>query len=99
MILVMGHLKFAPDKFAAVKPHAQAMIAATRPEAGCLLYAFAEDIAEPGVLRIAERWESAEALKAHVATPHMAAWRAALKEIGYLERDVRSYETAGERPL
>jgi quinol monooxygenase YgiN len=99
MILIIGHLKIAPEKFAAVRAHAHAMIKATRKESGCLLYAFAEDIAEPGVLRITERWESWEALKLHGATPHMAAWRAALKDIGVLAREVTAWEAGEMRTL
>jgi quinol monooxygenase YgiN len=99
MILVIGHLKIAPEKFAAARPHMRAMLDATRKETGCLLYAFGEDVLEPGVIRISERWSSWETLKAHGATPHMTAWRAALKEIGVLAREVTAWEGGEQRAL
>lgn len=99
MIVIIGHLKLAPEKFAAARPHMRAMVEATVKEAGCLLYAFSEDVAEPGVMRIAERWENWETLKAHGATPHMAAWRAVVKDIGVLDREVIAYEAGESRAI
>ena len=99
MILVIGHVKIAPEKFAAARPHMRAMLEATRKEDGCLLYAFSEDVLDPGVIRIAERWTSWETLKAHGGVPHMAAWRNALKEIGVLGREVIAWEAGEQRDL
>ncbi|HZP18979.1 MAG TPA: putative quinol monooxygenase [Bauldia sp.] len=99
MILVVGHLKFAPAQFAALKPAIRAMVEATRMEDGCHLYAFAEDAVEPGVLRIAERWSNWDALAAHGRTGHMAAWRAALKDAAPSERSVLAYAAGETRQL
>lgn len=99
MILVIGHLKIAPEKIAGIRKPLQTMIAATRQEAGCLLYAFAEDVSEPGVLRIVERWENWETLAAHGAAPHMATWRAALEGIEIVSREVIAYEAGKTKPL
>lgn len=53
-------------------------------EAGCIAYAPAVDsgaaldrfaAADPDVVTIVERWESVEHLQAHLAAPHMAAFR------------------------
>lgn len=99
MILVTGHLRVAPDKIAALRPAARRMLEATRKEDGCLLYAFAEDVIEPGVIRIVERWADWPSLEAHGKVPHMADWRAALKEIGVLDRSVIAHEAGGERVL
>ena len=62
-------------------------------------HAFSEDALEPGTIRIAEKWESWDALKAHGTTPHLAAWRAALKEIGLRGREVTAYEAGETRGL
>ena len=77
----------------------RAVITATLKEAGCLLYAFSEDVLEPGTIRIAEKWESWEALKAHGAMPHLADWREALKSIGVRGREIFAYEAGEARPL
>jgi quinol monooxygenase YgiN len=52
---------------------------ATRAEPGCHDYAFAAEVSDPRVLRVVERWEGPEALRAHFATPHMAAFQAAMR--------------------
>ena len=49
-------------------------------------------MAEPGLIRVYEEWESQAHLDAHMNTPHMAAWRAALGEIGVVARDVKILE-------
>lgn len=99
MILVMGHIRLPPEKMADVRRHARAMLEATRQEPGCVLYAFAEDLLEPGVIRIVEQWENWDALKAHGGVPHMADWRAALKEVGVIDREVIAYQAGETRPL
>jgi quinol monooxygenase YgiN len=100
MILVIGHVKIAPEKIAAVLPTLRATIATTRREAGCILYAFAEDVSEPGVLRIVERWESWETLAAHGKAPHMKTWSEFLKaNATVLDREVIAYEAGATKTL
>ena len=50
-------------------------IAASRAEAGCVAYAYAEDVIEPGLLRVNEAWTDRAALDAHFETPHMKQWQ------------------------
>ena len=99
VIVVIGHLKIPPEKLDQAKTAIGAVVAATLKEPGCLLYAFSEDALEPGTIRIAEKWESWDALKAHGTMPHLAAWRAALKEIGLRGREVIAYEAGETRVL
>lgn len=99
MIVITGHIRIAPEKVEAARPLARKNLEATRNEKGCLLYAYGEDVLDPGLIRITERWESWDALAAHGDSPHMAEWRKALKEIGVLERDLLAHETGEERPL
>lgn len=99
MIVITGYIRIAPEKLEAARPRAKINLEATRKEDGCLLYAYGEDFLDPGVIRITERWESWEALAAHGQSAHMAVWRAALKEIGVLERDLIAHETGEERVI
>jgi quinol monooxygenase YgiN len=92
MIIVAGFTRIDPARQDDLLPHARTMIEKTRQEDGCHLYCFAFDLVEPGVMRIYEEWESRAHLDAHVATPHMADWRAALGEIGVIERQVKIFE-------
>jgi quinol monooxygenase YgiN len=99
MIIVIGYLRIPPEKVEGARPAMRTVVAETRKEAGCLLYAFSEDVNEPGIIRIAEKWESWEALKAHGGAPHLAAWRDVLQAIGLREREVTAYAAGETRPL
>jgi quinol monooxygenase YgiN len=99
MIIVAGTLRVAPDRMEALRPHAEAVIAKTRQEPGCITYSFAEDLVEQGLVRIFELWRSRDDLDAHGRAPHMSEWRAALAEIGVLSRDLQRYETADGTPI
>ncbi len=92
MIVVAGTIRIPADKIDAVMPTAHTLIAATRKEAGCILYSFAFDVVEPGLLRIFEQWESRAHLDAHLKQPHMGPWRAKLGEVGASGRDIKVYE-------
>ena len=89
MIIVAGTIRVAADSQSETTPHAQTMVAETRKEDGCIVYSFAWDVVDPGLIRVYEEWESQGHLDAHMNTPHMAAWRAALGEIGVIERNVK----------
>lgn len=78
MLLIEGWLKLAAGEFAKIKDAGIAQVAATNQEEGCLHYSFAQDIADPDLIRISERWTSQEALAAHSASPHMATFNAAM---------------------
>ena len=99
MIIVAGSIRIPADRVEDLRPVALSMIEATRKEAGCITYAFSFDVKEPGLLRIFEEWERREHLEAHFKTPHMAAWRARLGEIGASGRSVKTYESDGGTPL
>jgi quinol monooxygenase YgiN len=69
---------------------AQANIPAVLSEAGCIEYRAVVDAADPAtgwasfgkdVLVIVEKWESRDALRAHAAAPHMAAYAAKVKDL------------------
>ncbi|MEP0320445.1 putative quinol monooxygenase [Bauldia litoralis] len=99
MIIVTGHLRVAPDAIEALRPAAKRTLEATRQEKGCILYAFAEDLIDPGLIRIVERWEDWPSLEAHGKAPHMDAWRADLKNVEIIDREVIAHGAGEERIL
>jgi quinol monooxygenase YgiN len=99
LILVTGHIRVAPEKVAELRPHIQALVAATRQEDGCLLYAFGEDINDPGTIRIVERWRDWPSLEAHGKAPHMAPWAAVAKNAGITSREVIAHAASEEKIL
>jgi quinol monooxygenase YgiN len=91
MVIVMGTVRVDPEAVERLRPAMEAMMAASRAEDGCLIYAYALDLLEPGLVRVSELWTDRAALQAHFQTPHMATWRAALA--GQVrDRDIKLYE-------
>jgi quinol monooxygenase YgiN len=98
-LVIAGTIRVPPERLDAFRPHMLAMLEASRAEDGCLAYSYAEDVAEPGLIRVFETWRDKTALDAHFATPHLAAWRAAWPEFGVSDRRLIAYEVASERAV
>jgi len=97
VIIVTGHLRVAPEHIDALREPMRAVLETTRKEDGCLLYAFGEDVLDPGLIRIVERWRDWPSLEAHGRATHMVAWRQALGEVGILEREIVGHEGTNQR--
>ncbi len=98
-LVIAGTIRVPPEKLEAFRPHMLAMLEASRAEDGCLVYSYAEDVAEPGLIRVFEAWRDQAALDAHFATAHLAAWRAAWPEFGVSDRRLIAYEVASQRAV
>lgn len=72
------------------------MVLASRAEPGCIDYAYAFDLMDDGLIRVSERWQDRDSLKAHFHTPHMAAWRAVWPSLNIQDRSLRLYEADPE---
>jgi quinol monooxygenase YgiN len=90
MIHVIAVITAKPGKRDEVLKHFRANVPAVRAEKGCIEYGAAVD-ADPALpvqtkygadtFLVVEKWESMDALKAHAAAPHMAAYGAKTKEL------------------
>lgn len=98
-LVIAGTVRVPAENLAAFKPHMERMLTASRAEDGCMAYSYAEDVAEPGLIRVFEVWRDQAAIDAHFQTPHMAAWRAVWPQFGVSDRRLSLYEVASERPL
>ena len=90
MIHVIAVITAKPGKREEILKHARANLAAVRAEKGCIEYGPAIDSDNalpfqtklgPDAFMVVEKWESMDALKAHAAAPHMAAYGAKTKEM------------------
>ena len=87
MIHVLAVITTKPDQRAAVLAAFHANMPAVHAEAGCIEYGPVIDTpnspAKYGedTFVVVEKWESADHLKAHAASPHMAAYGAKTKEM------------------
>ena len=99
MIIVTARVEIDPAHLGELKSAVATMENASRAESGCVDYTFALELSNSSVVRIIERWQSMEALTAHFATPHMAAFNKAFTAHPPKSIDVKVYEAAREVAL
>ena len=92
MILVIGHFRVPEENLEAIRPLMRKVIAATVLEEGCIEYAYSEDVAEPGLIRVSEKWRERACLAAHFATPHMKTWQEERAGLGLYDRSIRVWD-------
>ena len=98
-LLILGTVRLPPENLEEARGVMSAMIAASRGEDGCILYAYAQDVAEPGLIRVSELWRDRDALARHFASPHLAAWRAAWPRLGLTDRSLVLYVVGDAEPV
>ena len=90
MIHVVAIITARPGMRAAILEAARANLAAVRAEDGCIEYNIAIDAEGLGSFQakvgadtfvFVEKWRDAQALKAHAAAPHMAAYSGKVKDL------------------
>jgi quinol monooxygenase YgiN len=89
MIHVIAVITAKPGKRETILAAFRANVPSVRAEKGCIEYGAAADADPalpvqtkygPDAFVVIEKWESMEALKAHAAAPHMAAYAAKTRE-------------------
>ncbi len=73
MIVVRAELEVDPENVEAMKDAIRELETASLEEPGRHEYVFSQQLSNPAKLRIDERWESMEALEAHMGLPHNGA--------------------------
>ena len=96
---MLGSFRFPLEAVEQARPLMRAVIEATLAEDGCRAYSYAEDVAEPGLFRVLEQWDSRAALAAHFATPHMKAWAEQRMALGFYDRDISVYDLGAAEAL
>jgi quinol monooxygenase YgiN len=79
-ILVMGTIKLGAGEGAKAGKLLADHVEVVRREKGCEDYSFAFDVADPDLVRVAERWATPEALAAHGQADHQKAFGRALRD-------------------
>lgn len=91
MLLIAGFVRFDPQQRDATRAAILDQVRATREEPGCIRYIVAEDVEQPGTLRVMAEWVSWEALVAHFRTPHMDAFHGRVGWLGVREFTLQKY--------
>lgn len=93
MIIITGSFRVPPGSIDLIRPAMETMIHASRAEDGCIEYAYALDVLDPGLVRVIERWRDRDALEAHFRTVHIADWRAQVAALAISDRELIGYDT------
>lgn len=88
---MIGRFRLPVTRLAEARPILEAIIARSRAEPGCIEYAYGEDVLDPGLFRVIERWRDRAALDAHFASSHMARWRIDRAALGMTDRAITIY--------
>ena len=90
MIHVIATIRTAAGRRQELLSAFQKLVPLVRAEAGCIEYGTATDLATPiaaaapardDAVTVVEKWESVDALQAHLAAPHMLRHRERVKDI------------------
>lgn len=104
MIHVIAIVTAKPGMREAILAEFRANMPAVHEEQGCIEYGLAVDAEGMGPIQtpfgqdtfvVIEKWESAEALKAHAAAPHMADYAAKTKDMT-VSRIIHVLSSAGD---
>ncbi|MFM2300486.1 MAG: hypothetical protein RLZZ84_222 [Pseudomonadota bacterium] len=98
-IIVIGQFRIPAERMAEARPLMRKVMQATRAEDGCIEYNYAEDVLDPGLIRVSEVWASREQLATHFKAPHMAVWAEERAALGLTGRDIRVYAADEGTPV
>ncbi len=99
MLLIIGTLRLAADQLDAARPSMALMIEASRAEAGCLEYSYAEDVLDCGLIHVKECWRDRISLNEHFRSDHIAAWRDRWPALGIGERRLHLFDVRESEPI
>jgi quinol monooxygenase YgiN len=99
MLLIVGTVRLPPENVEAARPAMRRMVEASRAEEGCLLYVYAEDLFDPGLIHVKEMWTDQAALYRHFEARHLGEWRACWDGFDIGRRDLKLYEVGEARPI
>ncbi len=98
MVIVGGTFEMDPNERERFLSGHHQMMRASRAEAGCLEYTFSADPIDPGRVVLFERWNSQEALDAHLSALR-AGPRSPDRDVPTIASSIVIYDVSGERPL
>ncbi len=101
MIHVLASIQVKEDSLNAFLEIFRANVPSVRAEKGCIEYVPAIDAVtdipvqqrQPSVVTVIEKWESVDALLAHLETPHMIAYKEATRDM-VVQVDVKILQEA-----
>ena len=97
MLLVVATLAVSPTDAEEARAALDALVEASRGDAGCRSYEFLESIEQPGRFRSIEEWDDKDTMDAHMRTSHVAAAVTALTPKLTSELEIVTHEVGDGR--
>jgi quinol monooxygenase YgiN len=95
VLVVIATLNGKAERRADIAAALAKAAAASRGDAGCLSYSFAQDVEDPDRFVSVETWEDKASLDAHFVQPHLAELFGLLGDALAGPADIKTYETPG----
>lgn len=95
-IIVAGTIKMNPEKADGAAEIFKSIMIETHKEPGNIDYTFSRDLSDSGTFHIYEKWESQDALDAHLATPHMETFMTAMGDFDVKDAKALKIEVSSE---
>jgi quinol monooxygenase YgiN len=99
MIIVQGWVRVEADGLHLFREHARTLAKAARRAPGALVYAFGEDLNDPGLFHLVAHWADEHAVAAHLLSDEIAAFMPALAELPNVRLRIARYDGARETLL
>jgi quinol monooxygenase YgiN len=93
MIIVSGYIVVRAEDTEQFAPRVAVHCDVVRACDGCLQYAIAADMGEPGKWWVIERWRDAAAQAAHLASDHMAHFNVLMNRMKMSSGRIESFHT------
>lgn len=92
MLLIVGSLRIDPARLDEARPALERMMQESRLEPGCIQFDYAENLFDPGLIHVIERWRNREAMAGHFSSPHLLEWRSSYGRLGIHDCDLTLYD-------
>ena len=99
MIIIAGWIEMDPSKVEEALEGGVPFVTPVREQKGCLDYTWTADRVIPGRIYVYERWETEEALAAHLAGPNYRNMRDHMGQFGMTGADILKYRIDLAEPV
>ena len=99
MLVVAGQVAINPAKWDEAVELVLAAQTETRKEEGVIQYTFSAELEPTHIIHVFEIWEDEEALDAHLQTPHIQTFFAALPSVVLAPPEVQRYYISNVKSL
>ncbi len=99
MLLIAGSIRIDTSNRDELMKTAIEVVRELRKQIGCTFVALSEDLEDPGLLHLLQKWESQEALSLNIASPHVAGIASHAGKLGIRAMTISKYAVGEVGPL